>query len=167
MRVGEALRLDRSDIDWAAGVLLIRESKFTKSRQVALHPTSTEALERYAGRRDQIQPRPATPAFFVSMRGTRVIYAVVHEVFRNLCQASGVGASSATTPRIHDLRHSFAVGCLLRWYREGADVQARLPLLSAYLGHRDPRSTYWYLSAAPELLAHAARLLQAGQEGVP
>ena len=105
MRVGEALRLDRSDIDWAAGVLLIRESKFTKSRQVALHPTSTEALERYAGHRDQIQPRPGTPAFFVSIRGTRVIYAVVQEVFRNLCQASGVGASSATTPRIHDLRH--------------------------------------------------------------
>jgi integrase/recombinase XerD len=165
MRVGEALRLDRADIDWSEGMLLIRESKFTKSRQVALHPSSLDALGRYARRRDQIQPRPATPAFFVSMRATRLIYPVVQEVFRNCCQAAAVGARSAVRPRVHDLRHSFAVGCLLRWYRDGVDVQARLPWLSAYLGHKDPRSTYWYLSAAPELLACAARLLEAHDEG--
>jgi len=146
LRVGEAIRLDRSDIGWSDGALLIRRSKFTKSRQVALHPSSVEALGRYARRRDQSQPRPATPAFFVSMRGSRLIYQVVQQVFRNCCHAAGVGTGSAARPRIHDLRHSFAVGCLLQWYREGADVQARLPWLSAYLGHRDPRSTYWYYS---------------------
>ena len=160
MRVGEALRLDRADIDWAGGIVLIRQSKFTKSRQVALHPTAMEALAAYSRRRDELRPDCQTPAFFVSMRGTRVIYAVVQEVFRNCCRASGVESGSAVTPRVHDLRHSFAVGCLLRWYREGADVQSRLPWLSAYLGHKDPRSTYWYLSAAPELLACAARLLR-------
>ena len=168
MRVGEALRLDRADIDWPGGLLLIRESKFTKSRQVALHPTTLDALARYSRRRDELQPAGHAPAVFVSMRGTRLIYAVVQEVFRNCCRVSGVGAGSAARPRIHDLRHSFAVGCLLRWYREGADVQSRLPWLSAYLGHKDPRSTYWYLSAAPELLACAARLLDAnGQETAP
>lgn len=168
MRVGEALRLDRADIDWAEGLLLIRESKFAKSRQVALHPSALDALARYSQRRDELQPTCQTPAVFVSMRGTRLIYAVVQEVFRNCCRASGVGAGSTTKPRIHDLRHSFAVGCLLRWYREGADVQSRLPWLSAYLGHKDPRSTYWYLSAAPELLACAARLLDANdQEAAP
>jgi integrase len=168
MRVGEALRLDRADIDWPGGLLLIRESKFTKSRQVALHPSALGALAGYSRRRDELQPAGQTSAVFVSMRGTRLIYAVVQEVFRNCCRASGVGAGSAAGPRIHDLRHSFAVGCLLRWYREGADVQSRLPWLSAYLGHKDPRSTYWYLSAAPELLACAARLLDAnGQETAP
>jgi integrase/recombinase XerD len=168
MRVGEALRLDRADIDWAEGLVLIRESKFAKSRQVALHPSALDALARYCRRRDELRPACQNPAVFVSMRGTRLIYAVVQEVFRNCCSASGVGAGSATRPRVHDLRHSFAVGCLLQWYREGADVQSRLPWLSAYLGHKDPRSTYWYLSAAPELLACAARLLEAsGQETAP
>jgi integrase len=168
MRVGEALRLDRADIDWAEGLLLIRESKFTKSRQVALHPSTLDALARYSRRRDELQPAGQTPAVFVSMRGTRLIYAVVQEVFRNCCRAAGVGAGSTTRPRIHDLRHGFAVGCLLRWYREGADVHSRLPWLSAYLGHKDPRSTYWYLPAAPELLACAARLMDAnGQEPAP
>jgi integrase/recombinase XerD len=168
MRVGEALRLDRADVNWDEGLLLIRESKFTKSRQVALHSTARDALARYSRRRDEFQPAAQTPAVFVSMRGTRLIYAVVQEVFRNCCRASGIGTSSAASPRVHDLRHSFAVGCVLRWYREGTDVQARLPWLSAYLGHKDPRSTYWYLSAAPELLACAARLLDAsGQETAP
>jgi integrase/recombinase XerD len=153
MRVGEALRLDGADINWDEGLLLIRESKFTKSRQIALHATAVDALARYCRRRDEIQPSRQTPAVFVSMRGTRVIYAVVQEVFRNCCRAAGVGTGMSATPRVHDLRHSFAVGCLLRWYREGAEVQSRLPWLSAYLGHKDPRSTYWYLSAAPELLA--------------
>ena len=168
LRVGEALRLDQGDIDWRGGLLLIRESKFTKSRQVALHPSALDALAAYSRRRDELQPAGQTSAVFVSMRGTRLIYAVVQEVFRNCCRASRVGAGSAARPRVHDLRHSFAVSCLLRWYREGADVQSRLPWLSAYLGHKDPRSTYWYLSAAPELLACAARLLDAnGQETAP
>ena len=160
MRVGEALKLDRGDIDWTDGVLLIRESKFGKSRQVALHPSSLEALARYARCRDQLQRRPATPSFFVSIRGTRIIYAVVQEVFRRLCTDAGVGAGSTTRPRVHDLRHTFAVRTLLEWYRSGQDVEARLPWLSTYLGHRDPRSTYWYLSAAPELLALAAGRLE-------
>lgn len=160
MRVGEAIRLDRADIDWREGVLLIRESKFGKSRQVPVLPCTLAALEGYAEERDQLCENPATPSFFVSMRATRLIYPVVQQVFRRVCDAAGVGAGSVTRPRIHDLRHSFAVRTLLEWYRAGEDVEARLPTLSTYLGHRDPRSTYWYLSAAPELLTLAAGRLE-------
>jgi integrase/recombinase XerD len=160
MRVGEALRLDRTDIDWTEGAVSIRESKFGKSREVPVLDSTLAALDRYADVRDRLCRTPATQSFFMSVRGTRMIYAVVHQVFRRLCDASGVGAGSAIRPRVHDLRHSFAVATLLEWYRAGQDVEARLPTLSTYLGHRDPRSTYWYLSAAPELLALAAGRLE-------
>lgn len=159
LRVGEALRLDRADLDQGEGVLLIRRSKFGKSRVVPLHTSVLDALEHYAAQRDQFHPKPASQSFFVSNRGTRLIYPTVSEMFRKVCDAAGVGAAASVQPRIHDLRHSFAVHCLVGWYRAGAAVQARLQWLSTYLGHRDPRSTYWYLSAAPELLAHAVERL--------
>lgn len=164
LRVGEALRLDRGDIDWSEGVLMIRRSKFGKSRQVPLHRTALEALVEYARQRDELWPRPICPSFFVANRGTRLIYPTVSEEFRRLCCAAGVGEGSPIRPRIHDLRHTFAVRALLGWYRDGADVHVRVQWLSTYLGHRDPRSTYWYLSAAPELLAHAAVRLELLQE---
>jgi integrase len=160
MRVGEALRLDRGDIDWSGAVLMIRESKFGKSRQLPVLASTIAALDRYAQLRDELCPHPATPSVFVSIRGTRLIYQVAHETFRRLCHTTGVGGNAAARPTIHGLRHTFAVSTLLAWYRSGEDVEARLPTLSTYLGHRDPRSTYWYLSAAPELLALAAGRLQ-------
>jgi len=160
LRVGEALRLDRGDIDWADGVLSVRESKFKKSRKVPVLASTLAALERYGQLRDEFCERPLTRSFFVSVRGTRLIYPVAQQVFRRLCDETGVGAGSPSRPRIHDLRHSFAVTTLLEWYRTGQPVEARLPWLSTYLGHRDPRSTYWYLSAAPELLALAAGRLE-------
>lgn len=163
LRVREALRLDRSDIETANGVLQIRRSKFGKFRQVPLLPSSLEALDRYDHRRRQLYPHPNTNAFFVSLRGTRVIYETVWPTHRMLCERAGVGAGSPVIPRIHDLRHTFTVRALLSWYRDGVDVQARLSWLSTYLGHREPRYTYWYLSAAPELLAHAARRLDDAQ----
>lgn len=166
MRIGEAIRLDRGDVDWTDGVLSVRESKFGKSRYVPVLACTLTALERYAQLRDRHCPRPATSSFFVSIRGTRTSYPVVQELFRRLCHAAGVGATSATRPRIHDFRHTFAVRTLLEWYRAGEDVEARLPTLSTYLGHRDPRSTYWYLSAAPELLALAAGRLELCREAI-
>jgi integrase len=163
LRVGEAIRLDRGDLDWAEGVLLVRQSKFGKSRQVPLQASSVNALKEYGRRRDELCLRPRSDSFFVSLRGTRIIYECVQSTFRLLCDSAGVGAAAARRPRAHDLRHTFAVRTLLGWYRDGLDVQARLPLLSTYLGHREPRYTYHYLSAAPELLAHAARLLEHDQ----
>jgi integrase len=156
LRVGEAINLDRSDVDWDDGVLLIRESKFGKSRLVPLQPSALQALAEYAKLRDHLQPRPNTPSFFVSLTRNRLIYAVVSPTFRRLVDAAGVGADAPSPPRLHDLRHTFAVATLLGWYRRGEDVAAKIPALSTYLGHREPASTYWYLSAAPELLALAA-----------
>ena len=160
MRVGEALRLDRRDIDWDDGVLVIRKSKFGKSRQIPVLACTLDALRGYTRVRDQLCPQPVTESFFVSVRGTRLIYPVVQQVFRHLCDQTGVGRDAPNRPRVHDLRHTFAVRTLLHWYRTGEDVEVRAPSLSTYLGHRDPRSTYWYLSAAPELLALAAGRLE-------
>lgn len=159
MRVGEVIALGRGDIDWAEGVAVVRNSKFGKSREVPLHPTTVEALAAYAGFRDQHVPRPASPAFFVSAKGTAVIYADFGDAFRKLVAQSRVGADSPVSPRIHDLRHSFAVQTLVGWYRAGEDAGALLPRLSTYLGHLTPGYTYWYLSAAPELLQLAAARL--------
>lgn len=159
LRVGEALRLDRGDVDWSEGVLHIRRSKFGKSRLVPIAPSTLEALARYGHLRDRLRPDPVTESFFISLRGTRVIHACVWKTFRMLCDRAGVGVGSSVRPTIHDLRHRFAVRVLVGWYHEGVDVQPRLAWLATYLGHRDPVSSYWYLSAAPELLAHAARLL--------
>ena len=156
LRIGEAIKLDRGDVDWAEGVLLIRESKFGKSRLVPLQASSMQALDAYTTLRNELQPRPKSPSFFVSRTRKRLLYAVVRQTFRELIDAAGVGAGAPSPPRLHDLRHSFAVATLLGWYRTGQDVQAKIPSLSTYLGHREPASTYWYLSAAPELLALAA-----------
>jgi integrase/recombinase XerD len=160
MRVGEAIRLDVSDVDWEHGVLLVRESKFGKSRNVPVTASTLDALGRYMQLRAGLGPKPDNPSFFVSLTGRRLIYVSVHDVFARLRAEAGIGAGSTTPARIHDLRHSFAVATLLDWYRNGDDVAARLPWLSTYLGHREPRTTYWYLSAAPELLAAAAQRLE-------
>jgi integrase len=160
MRVGEAIRLDTTDVDWNEGVLLIRQSKFGKSRHVPLQPSAVEALRDYADRRIEYRPLPGNDSFFVSLIGRRLIYVSVQQVFGELRAETGIGTGSSTRPRIHDLRHTFAVTTLLGWYRDGGHVAARLPWLSTYLGHHDPRSTYWYLSAAPELLAAAAARLE-------
>jgi integrase/recombinase XerD len=164
MRVGEAIRLDRGDIDWAEGVLTIRESKFGKTRMVPVLESTLTALEHYARSRDRLCPRTASASFFVSMTGTRLIYRIVQQNFRQLCDRAGIGAGAKHPPRIHDLRHTFAVRTLLEWYRAGEDIEAQLATLSTYLGHRDPRSTYWYLSATPELLALAAERLELSQQ---
>ena len=156
LRIGEAIKLDLGDIDWDQGVLLIRESKFGKSRLVPLQPSTMKALGHYALLRDEAVPRPADPSFFVSRTRKRLIYAVVCPTFRQLVTAAGVGAGAPFPPRLHDLRHTFAIRTLLNWYRTEDNVHAKIPALSTYLGHREPATTYWYLSAAPELLALAA-----------
>jgi integrase/recombinase XerD len=158
MRVGEAIALDRDDVDPRERQLAIREAKHA-SRQLPLHASTADALHAYARRRDQLCPAPKAPSFFVSTAGTRLIYECVRETFIKLRGVAGLDHGSGPGPRIHDLRHSFAVQTLLDWHRAGVDVAARLPLLSAWLGHRHPASTYYYLQAAPELLALAAERL--------
>ena len=142
---------------------MVRVSKFNKSRELPVDPTTVHALASYAQIRDDSVPHSKSPAFFITSKGTPVIYADFGAKFRELVTASGVGNGSPVTPRIHDLRHSFAVHTLVRWYRAGEDVGALLPRLSTYLGHLTPGYTYWYLSAAPELLALAAARLEKGK----
>ncbi len=162
MRVGEAIRLDRDDVDLVQRVLVVRGSKFGKSREISVHHSTAAALGAYATRRDQLCPQTSSPAFFVSVTGTRLLYCNVHLAFLGLAREAGLRPRSATCrPRPHDLRHSFAVSTLIGWYRDGSEVEPRLPQLSTYLGHVHPANTYWYLSAAPELLGLAAARLEA------
>jgi integrase len=158
MRVGEAIALDRDDVDLCELRLTIPAGKHT-ARQLPLHPSTAGALDAYARRRDRLCPAPQAPSFFLSTAGTRVIYECVRETFVKLRRVAGLDRAARRSPRIHDLRHSFAVHTLLDWHRAGVDVAGRLPLLSAWLGHRHPASTYYYLQAAPELLALAAERL--------
>jgi len=166
MRVGEAIRLDRGDIDHEHELLVVRDSKFGKSRELALHPSTITALRRYLRRRDRPVPAEPTAALFTSAAGTRLTYCNVHLAFKRIAAHAGLRPrSAACRPRPHDLRHSFAVNTVLDAYRSGDDVHARLPLLSTYLGHVSPGSTYWYLQAAPELLALAGQRLERHLEG--
>lgn len=162
MRLGEAIGLDRTDADLDGGVLTIREAKFGRSRLVPVHPTVTSALASYAARRDQLCPNPATTRFFVSTVGTALRTNGTDRTFAQLTTALGL-RTAARHPRVHDLRHSFTVRQLLEWQRNGDDVNARMPVLSAYLGHVSPEGTYWYLTAVPELMELAAARLVKGE----
>lgn len=178
IRVGEAIALDRGDVDLRAGLLLVRHGKFDKARELALHPSTVDALRRYQRLRDQTTPDlnasdlnnsgPKTPALLVSTAGTRLVYCNVHHTFHRLVRLAGLAPrSTSCRPRIHDLRHTFAVRAMLEAYAAGQDGQLRLTLLSTWLGHVHPSSTYWYLSAAPELMAVAGQRLEAHLTGRP
>jgi integrase/recombinase XerD len=166
LRRGEALALDRADVDLDDGALHVRANKQNKQREVPLHDTTTQALRQYSHLRDRYLIKPASPAFFVSPQGSRLTGGAFNATFVKLIRQVGLeGQSERARPRAHDLRHSFAVRTLIDWYRSGQDVDAQLPLLSTYLGHVDPVSTYWYLQTSPELLALACeRLERAGRE---
>jgi len=161
MRIGEALALDRDDVDLEHGVLTVRDTKFGKSRQLPLHPTATAALNRYVATRDRLCPKAVGPGFFESTRGGRPEKSSVQASFREIRTTAGLDRpGGGQQPRLHDLRHRFAVRTLLDWHRNGTDVQARLLWLATYMGHAKPESSYWYLTAAPELLALAAQRLE-------
>jgi integrase/recombinase XerD len=166
MRVNEALHLDRSDVDLNRGVLTIRRTKFGKSRHVPVHPSTVDALQQYAEKRDRILAE-RNPAFFVSERGIRITDCMAQYTFARLSQKLGfrsVAKSHGRGPRLHDMRHRFAACTLLKWYRAGLDVERELPKLATYLGHVHINETYWYLEAVPELLQLATdRLLNNGK----
>jgi integrase/recombinase XerD len=167
LRLGEAIRLNREDLDADHQLLRILNSKFGKSREVALHDSTIGALADYGRVRDRRFPKPGCGALFLSTRGTRLLAPSIHETFNRLVKVAEITTRpGGRAPRPHDLRHGFAVSTLLDWYRDGFDVQARLPLLSTWLGHVNPASTFWYLHAAPELLALAADRLDPTLEGL-
>jgi integrase/recombinase XerD len=133
MRVGEAVDLDRDDVDLQAGVITIRHAKFDR-------------------------PRPRARVFFVSAAGTRLDRSGVAKTLRKITTSLGM-RTETVHPRAHDLRHSFAVDTLIRWQHSGLSVDEHIATLSTYLGHVSPADTYWYLSAAPELMGLAAQRL--------
>jgi len=153
MRPGEALALDRDDVDLPHRVVLVRTGKQKKQREVPLHDSTVAALGEYVRQRDARFPQPATPAFFLSSRGGRVGRHELNQTFITLIREVGLdGRGARSRPRPYDLRHAFAVRTLVDWYEAGEDVNRKMPLLSTFLGHTDPASTYWYLQAVPELL---------------
>jgi integrase len=160
LRLGEALGLDRRDVDLKDGVLHVRAAKQHKQREVPLNPTTTEALREYARLRDRLCPMPDTAAFFLSPQGRRLHRSTVHRFFPQLIREVGLeGRGHRARPRPHDLRHAYAVRTLLGWHRSGEEVERKLPLLATFLGHVSPASSYWYLEAVPELLELIARRL--------
>jgi integrase len=160
LRLGEALALNRDALDKKRSLLTIRHAK-RGGRKVPLHETTVQALQRYFDCVDRHFPQPVSPSVFVSIRGTRMNKDSIHATFPALIDRAGLtGRGQRPRPRIHDLRHTVAVRQLIAWHQQQADVDARIPLLSAILGHSDPASTYWYLQAAPELFAVVGRRLE-------
>jgi len=160
IRIGEALAAGVEDFDRDRGVLLVH-GKYDKSRLVMLHPSTVTALCEYLDRPDRPAPGPGCTALFVSSRATRILYPNFIRQFRRIVTTAGlVERSPRCRPRPHDLRHGYAVNTLLDWFAAGVDVDAKLPLLSTYLGHVKPKDTYWYLTGSPELFALVADRLQ-------
>lgn len=165
MRVSEVLALDREDVMLEQGILQIRHTKFDKSRLVPIHESTRTALAAYARRRDRMIPQPLDAAFFLSDRGTRLTKDSLRYNFAHLSQRIGLRPPAdkgrhGTGPRLHDMRHRYAIRTLIDWYRAGADVEREMPKLSAYLGHAHVNDTYWYIEAVPELLECATRRLE-------
>ena len=171
MRMGEAVKLDRLDVAMEQNLLTLRHTKLERDRHVPIHPTTQKALLDYQSYRDRIYPTATTKSFFLAEHGRRLNKETVRQTFVKLSRQIGLrDPGQSHGPRLQDLRHRFAVRTMLNWYRTGADVQAQLPKLSTYLGHVSVRSTYWYLTAVPELLQLATARLSdhfATQEQTP
>lgn len=157
LRSGEAAALQVGDVDFRKGLLLIRNSKFGKSRLVPIHKSTVEALKRYGQKRDQIFANPFNPHFFVTDEGTPLDLRAIRTWFCKVSRGCGLrkkaeGHRSGRGPRLHDLRHTFATNRLIEWYRAGLNLSSQMPKLSTYLGHSSVACTYWYVEAVPELL---------------
>lgn len=163
IRQGEAIALDQDDVDLDAAVVTVH-GKYDRTRLIPLHPATVTMLRRYQDRSRHLCPAPASPAFFLSATGTRLAGSRVDAVFAQLLALAGITSTSTRPAVVHGLRHSFAVTTLADWYRDGTDVAAQMPLLSAFMGHAGPASTFYYLHAAPELLALAAQRLHDHQQ---
>jgi integrase/recombinase XerD len=168
MRIGEAVALTCADADLDTGIITIINGKHGASRHVPLHETVTRMLRHYASRRDRLCPAPRCDRFFLTRAGTPLSPGQLEDAFARLLAHAGITVPAGRRPpRMHDLRHSMAVMTIRDWYRDGIDVQARLPVLSTMLGHIAPAHTYWYLTSTPDLLALAARRLHDHLGGLP
>jgi integrase len=159
LRISEVVKLGSEHVDLKSGVIFISASKFNKDRLVPLHPTTVEALEQYAALRDAVVGKKKSSAFFLNYFGGRFSKHTLQILFAQAVGMAGV-KSGGRKPTFHDLRHTFAVTRLQTWYKEGVDIQTKLPHLATYLGHAHYTDTAYYLTATPELLALAAERYQ-------
>lgn len=161
LRIGEALKLERSDVDLGDGILTIRQTKFGKTRLVPLHDSTRDVLADYARRRDWFVRDASSPCFFLNDHGRCLEISAVHRTFYDLSRQIGLhGPEDHKGPRLHHFRHRFAVRTLIQWYRSNEDIERRLPVLATFLGHGHVADTYWYLSVEPELMGLATRRLE-------
>jgi integrase/recombinase XerD len=166
MRHGEAMALTRADVDLVEGMITVRHAKFDRIRLVPLHPSVTTELRDYAETRDRLCPMPSVDRFFLSVTGRALYRRETDVVFRDITASIGL-RTDTVHPRVHDLRHAFAVHTLIDAHRNCVDISALLPVLSTYLGHVKPANTYWYLSAVPELTQLAAARLESSEDARP
>lgn len=165
LRVSEAVSLRNTDVDLKTGMLTIRRTKFAKSRQVPMHPSTVEALRQYRRIRDRLAEVADETHFFIGSRGKRLGQELstrqVDKVFAQLrVQLAWHNRGAHSTPRVHDLRHTFVVRRILAWQAEGKDIDQAMLGLSTYVGHAMVTNTYWYLTAVPELMATAAAMFE-------
>lgn len=161
LRISEAIHLRDADVDLKRGMLTIRQTKFAKSRQVPIHPSTVKALACYRRQRERHLPTTAGMPFLISSRGRRLGLPLgerqAHRVFTGLRDSLGwINRGGHEAPRLHDLRHTFAVRRLMRWYADGAEIDQKMLALSTYMGHAEIFYTYWYLTGVPELMAITA-----------
>jgi site-specific recombinase XerD len=167
LRVSEAINLDNQDADLEKGILVIRKTKYGKTRLIPVHRSTQRELRKYVQHRDRVYPKSKTPAFFVAERGTRLTDLAVRATFNKLSRQIGLrGQTDSHGPRLHDLRHTMAVRTIIDWYRAGLNIDEQMPKLSTYLGHTGVANTYWYLSAVPELLCLARDRLEDSKGGL-
>jgi integrase/recombinase XerD len=168
LRIGEARNLELQDVDLKTALLTVRGAKFGKSRLVPLHASTCKVLADYIARRERFLCGRQACHLFISHRGNRLDGGEIRRTFYALSRKIGLrGPTDSHGPRLHDMRHRFAVQTLLRWYRAGEDAERRLPILSTYLGHVHVADTYWYLSQWPELMREAMRRLERRWEDRP
>lgn len=161
IRRSELINLNQCDVDLTGRIIKIHNTKFNKSRLVPIHSTVTKRLQEYAQHRKSLS-HSATDPFFLTKRGHRLSTSTVNFAFSAAAQQAGL-RGDVKSPRLHDLRHSFAVRLLIEWLKQSSvNVDQKMPALSTYLGHANPSATYWYLSCVPELM----RLAKARMEEV-
>jgi integrase/recombinase XerD len=152
-------------VDLARALISVTDTKRKTGRRLPLHPSTVLALRDYVTRRDQLCPLPRDPAFLLTGAGVRLDLRTVQRTFTRLVARHGI-ARPPRGPGLKDFRHTLAVTILTGWYADGGDVTARLPLLSAWLGHRSPASTYWYITTSPELLAAVTEQMATARDSI-
>jgi len=166
-RIGEIIMLEASDYNADAGLLTIRNGKNHNTRIIPLHKSTVLKLNDYRYKSEYFHDVPTVNNFFVKENGSKLTVNGVETFFVRISKTIGLrNKEDNTGPRIHDFRHTFAVNTIIKWYKQGLNVDQQMPFLSTYLGHQKPSDTYWYLTAVPELVALAARRLENSEGGL-